>query len=248
MLEADQTLMRLADPSARDGLLTSDNLLAIAATCYAIDTGSVVGDTTAVYDTLDLAVTVSPHVSATARWSRSTDPGPAEGSASIAGLVAPAPGADALWVGSVVVRTAGGNGAITDVDVTDEGRDSEAVDHLDAGLTFSVTEPVTVATPPLALPVVIAFLVADANVSPRVLLQQTDAARRASDRYPTSPPPEAAPPRTHERCVCWLIPATVFDDDGWPGATSGPAQARRQQRLGAARSWLTAQGIAVVTT
>jgi hypothetical protein len=248
MLAADQTLLRLADPAARGGLLTSDGLLAIATTCYAIDAGSVVGDTTAVYESVDLAVTVSPGVSATAHWGRASDPAPVEGSAWVVGLVAPSPGADAVWVGSIVVRTVGGDGTITAADVTDLHRDAETRDHLEVGLTFSALGTVTLETPPLVLPVVVAFLVEDANSSPRALLQQTEAARRSADRYPSAQPPTGAPPRALERCVCWLIPATAFDDDGWPGATGGSAQEQRGQRLAAARGWLAGQGIAVVTT
>ncbi|MFL6139712.1 MAG: hypothetical protein ACJ74O_18215 [Frankiaceae bacterium] len=248
MLAADQTLLRLADPAARDALLSSDGLLAIATTCYAIDTGTVVGDTTAVYDSLDLAVAISPNVAASARWSRSSDQVPVEGSASIVGLVAPSPGADAVWAGSVVVRTAGGAGTITVADVTDAGRDAGVRDHLGVGLTFSAPTTVTLSTPPLVLPVVVAFLVADADASPRTLLQQSEVARRAAARYPSATPPSGAPQRTQERCVCWLVPATAFDDEGWPGATTGSAQAKRDQRLAAARGWLSGQGIAVVTT
>jgi hypothetical protein len=248
VLAADQTLVRLADPSARDAVLSSDALLAIATTCYAIDSESVAGDTTAVYDRIDLAVTVSPSVAATARWGRSSDPLLAEGSAQLTGLVAPTPGADAVWAGSVVVRTAGGDGTITAADVTDQGRDVEAVDHVEVGLAFSAAPAVTLATPPLVLPVVVAFLVADADPSPRALLQLTEPARRAAARYSVAAPPSGAPVRTQERCVCWLVPAASFDDDGWPGATTGSAQKKRGQRLAAAQAWLSGQGIAVVTT
>jgi hypothetical protein len=248
MLAVDQTLLRLADPAARGGLLSSDGLLAIASTCYAIDTGAVVGDTTAIYDSVDLAVTISPNVAASARWSRSSDQVPVEGSASIVGLVAPSQGADAVWVGSVVVRTAGGDGTITVADVTDAGRDAEVRDRLAVELTFSAPATVTLDTSPLVLPVVVAFLVADADTSPRSLLQQSEAARRAAARYPSATPPSGAPQRTQERCVCWLIPAAAFDDDGWPGATTGSAQVKRGQRLAAARGWLSGQGVAVVTT
>jgi hypothetical protein len=248
MLAADQTLLRLADPSGRDSLLTSDGLLAIASTCYAVDPGTVVGDTTAVYDRVDLAVTVSPNIDAIGRWGRPTDPLPVEGSASITGLVAPSPGADAIWAGSVLVRTAGGDGTIDAVDVTEQGLDAEARDQLRAGLTFSALSTVTQASPPLVLPVVVAFLVADVDSSPRALLQQSEAARRSAGRYPSAQPPADAPERTQERCVCWLIPATAFDDNGWPGATADSAQAQRAQRLAAAQGWLAGQGIAVVTT
>jgi len=313
MQPADQTLLRLADPNARATLLDSAALLAIAQVCYAIDPATVVGPTTAVYNAMDIAVAVTPQVEAYARWSRATDPVPVEASASLAGLVPAIPGADAVWSGSVVVRTAGGNGTITDATAVQPDLDAailaavaalpgnatpadvvaaqrQAVEealaapaatltdteldgilkgvlaggpdqsipelglqsggrrNLGVQVTFSAIPPVTQSTPPVLLPMVVAFLVADANASPRALLEQSEVARRAAAAYSTSPPPKDAPPQTRPRCVCWLIDATAFDDDGWPGAGGGNAQQQQTARLAAARAWLTGQGIAVVTT
>ncbi|HEX3931747.1 MAG TPA: hypothetical protein VHW64_13660 [Nocardioides sp.] len=248
MLASDQTLIRVADPATRTGLLTAEGLLAVAAACYDIDLAQVVGEATAVFDRVDLAVTVSTAVSATGRAGRAMDAAPVEASLQVQGLVAPAPGADAVWLGSVVVRTAGPDGVITAVDVTDLGRDARLADDL--GLELSLSAPVAVAvdSPPVALPVVVAFLVADVDTSPRALLQQSDAARRAAARYPSAPAPPGAPQRIRESCVCWLVPAAAFDDEGWPGGDAGPADQRRSDRTTAARGWLTGQGIALVTT
>ncbi len=311
MQAADQTLLQLADPDARPSLLTSDALLAIAQVCYDIDPAVVVGATTAVYDSVDLAVSVTPEVVASARWGRATDPIPAESSASLTGLVPPTPGADAVWSGSVVVRMIGGSGTITAADValpdldgaiaaavaalppnstpaqiltaqrqaarttlanpalTDTELDAVIAgvlgrspntsppelglavggrNPIDVTLTFSAIPKATQDTPPVVLPVVVAFLVADADVSPRALLQQTEPARRAAARYSVPAAPKSGPPRTRPSCVCWLIPATAFDDTGWPGASGGSAAQQRQARLTAARAWLSAQGIAVIPT
>lgn len=248
MLASDQTLIRMADPATRAGLLTSDGLLAVAAACYDLDLATVAGEATAVFDRVDLAVTVSTAVSATGRAGRAMDAAPVEASLQVQGLVTPTPGADAVWLGSVVVRTAGADGVITAVDVADLGRDARHDDDL--GLELSISAPVAVAvdSPPLALPVVVAFLVADADTSPRTLLQQSDAARRAAARYPSAPVPPGAPQRIRESCVCWLVPAAAFDDDGWPGGDAGSPDQRRTDRTTAARGWLTGQGIALITT
>jgi hypothetical protein len=311
MQPVDQTLLRLADPTSRPSLLTADGLLAIAQVCYDIDPAVVVGPTTAVYDTMDLAVAITPEVVASARWSRVSDPLPAEAAASLTGLVPPTPGADAVWSGSVVLRIAGGSGTITaattalpNLDgaiatavsalgpnptpaqvlgaqraaakaqlgnpaLTDTELDAVLAGVLGSGpdqsptalglatggrrpvdveLTFSAIPNATELTPPVALPVVVAFLVADSNASPRALLQQSEPARRAAARYDVMAPPKNGPRRTRPTCVCWLIPATSFDDSDWPGASGGSANQQRLDRLAAARKWLTAQGIAVVTT
>jgi hypothetical protein len=128
----------------------------------------------------------------------------------------------------------------------DLGPDGDRI-PLGVRLAFSAPPAITAATTPIALPVVVAFLVGDATTSPRSLLQQSDAARRAAARYPVRVPPPG-PTRSREQAVCWVLPDAAFDDDGWPGGTAGPPQQRRLARLGAARAWLLDQGIAVVTT
>ncbi|MDM7855863.1 hypothetical protein [Cellulomonas alba] len=248
MDDADAALLRLADPAQRASLLGSDDLLQVALASYALDEGSVVGATTAVFDRVDLTVTLVTDVQATYRWGRATDPLATEGTATLSGLAAPQAGADAVWTGSVVVRTSGGDGLITVADPSDAGRTPDGIDHLGVGLTFSAPPAVLPATPPLVLPVVVAFLVAATGEGPISLLRRTDAARRAAARYPVLPPPAVAPLRTRERCVCWVLPATAFDDDGWPGGGAGTPAQQRAARLAAARGWLTTQGVALVTT
>lgn len=246
MLPVDALLLRLADPSARTGLLGSAALLEVALACYDIDPASVVGDTTAVFDTVDLAVPVNPQASVTGRWWRAADPEGTQAWATVAGLVPATPAADAVWAGSVVLRTAGGDGVITDAAVTDDGHAGTGQDNLAVELTFSPVPTVTQQSAPLVLPVVVAFLVGAADASPRQLLQATALARRAAERYVAPGVPAGAPARTHERCVCWLLPVTAFDDDGWPGAGVGPPPQQRTARIAAARAWLRSQAIALV--
>jgi hypothetical protein len=38
--------------------------------------------------------------------------------------------------------------------------------------------------------------------------------------------------------VAWVLPATLFDDDGWPGATTGSNLEKRAQRRRWAGAWL----------
>jgi hypothetical protein len=48
--------------------------------------------------------------------------------------------------------------------------------------------------------------------------------------------------------MVWMVPETVFDDDDWPGGTSGTPAERRLLRRRAAASWLGPQGIAFAPT
>jgi hypothetical protein len=67
---SDQVLLRLADPSARQTVLTADALTQLAATCYAVDPAVVSGPTTAVYERFDIAVPLAGETSASARLMR----------------------------------------------------------------------------------------------------------------------------------------------------------------------------------
>jgi hypothetical protein len=248
MNSADQILLRLADPVARPSLLTSEQLLGIATTTYDIDAGLVVGPTTAVYDTVDVGVSVGSAVSGTGRWGKPTDAVSTESIVTVTGLVPPSPGADAVWVGSVVLRVGSGLGAITAADVTDQGRNGDGADRLGVAVTFAAPPVVDQNTTATILPVIVAFIVADADASPRALLQQSESARRAALRYAVTAPPSGAPNVRFDRTVCWVLPETAFDDAGWPGGGAGDAAQQRAARLSAARLWLADQGIALVTT
>jgi hypothetical protein len=243
---AERVLLRLADPAERQGVLDAGSLLQLAATCYDLDPAAVAGPTTAVYDRFDVAVPLVGQTAATARVMRAGDAMPWDVTAAWDNGLPPGPGADAVMTGSLVVRTPAQGGVIERVDVTE----TEAQAPYDAGLgvLLQMSAPSNGNSPaPLVLPVVVAFLV-DGGGSPRDLLRATAVARRVARTYPAPAPPDEAPPRRADRAVCWLVPATAFDDDGWPGGTGTTAEALRASRLAAARAWLGTQGIAVLTT
>lgn len=237
---ADQVLLRLADPAARSTVLDADALLQLAITCYAVDPATVTGATTAVYDRLDLAVALPVETSLSARLMRAGDALPWDVTAAWETGRPSTPGADAVLVGSLVVRTAGLGGLIEAVEVAEAPAEGHFNAALDIQLQLSAPSNGTGA-PPLVLPVVVAFLVDD-GTSPRDLLRATTVARRVARTYPSPSPPDDAPARLVDRAVCWVVPAAAFEDDGWPGGTTADA------RLAAARAWLGPQGIAVVVT
>ncbi|WP_428341202.1 hypothetical protein [Mycobacterium sp.] len=216
MNSTDQTLLKLADPTARPTLLQSEQLLEIAATAYEIDPDLVVGPTTAVYDKVDLAL--------------------------------PSPGPDAVWVGSVVVRVGSGSGVIAAAEVADQGRNGHGADTLAVTVTFSAPPAVDQDTAPTVLPVIVAFVVASPDASPKALLQQSQTARQVASHYAITAPPRGAPNVRFDRVVCWVLSQAAFDDTGWPGGGPGDAAQKRAARLSAARLWLADQGIALVTT
>ena len=308
MDSSSEQMLRLADPAARSAVLDQAALLAVVSVCYDVDPATVTGPATAIYDRVDVAVPIMPETAVALRVTRAGDALPWDVTGSWYGPALPAPGADLVWAGSIVLRTGGGSGTVTDLAGSEPNLDAAFAAAL-AGLPASATEDQIraalrqaaendVATPaltdteldnllavlapgaadpralgrsvsgrdlvglqlqmspppgpadavPVALPVVVAFLVADAAAAPRELLQATALARRAARGYPVPPVPSGAPARLADRCVCWVLPATVFDDTGWPGGSGADAAAQRASRLAAAQAWLASQGIAIVTT
>ena len=243
---ASEIVLRLADPAARLSVLTADALLAIGAVAYELDPALVTEPVTATFDRFDLAVTLDPRAGAMAQFRRTGEPVPWEVAASWDTGQAPPAAADAVWTGAVVVRTAVLDDTVVDVTAGQSGIDSAVA--IDATLRMSPPgrdpDPV-----PVSLPVLVAFLAADAAVGPRELLRATPAARLGAARYPVAAVPHGGPARRLDRLVCWVVPDTTFDDPGWPGARNGTTpEQRRADRLRAARSWLAGQGVAVITT
>lgn len=304
---SSELMLRLADPAARAGVLDEAALLAVVSVCYDVDPATVTGPATAIYDRFDVAVPIMPETAVALRVTRAGDALPWDVTGSWDGPALPAPGADLVWAGSIVLRTAGGSGTVTDVTGSEPNLDAAFAAAL-AGLPATATQdqiraalrqaaendlavpaltdteldnllavlapgagpralgrsasgrdlvglqlqmsspPDPAAAVPIALPVVVAFLVPDAASAPRELLQASTLARRAARGYPVPPVPSGAPARLTDRCVCWVLPATVFDDTGWPGGSGADSAAQRASRLAAARAWLAPQGIAIVTT
>lgn len=304
---ASEIVLRLADPSARPGVLTADALLAVVTVAYDLDPSSVTDPATATFDRFDLGVPLKSQVAAMAQIRKTGEPIPWEVAATWDTGTPPSPAADAVWVGSIVVRAA----TVTDtiVSVTTAQPDLDAAfaaalaglpatatpDQVRAALrsaaaTDLASPPLTAteldamlrtvavgsddprglgrlvggrdtltaslqmspsgqdpAPAPVALPVVVSFLAADAATSPRELLQATPLARQGAAPYTVAAVPAGAPARRFDRLVCWVVPGETFDDPGWPGATSGDAAQQREARLRAARSWLAGQGVAVIT-
>ena len=135
---ASEIVLLLADPSARPTVLTADALLAVATAAYDLDPTLITDPVTAVFDRFDIAVPLRSHVCAMAQFRRTGEPVPWEVSATWDTGTPPPPAADAVWTGSVDVRTAtvvatnvGVSGAQPDLDAAF----AAAVAALPAGAT-----------------------------------------------------------------------------------------------------------------
>jgi hypothetical protein len=105
-----------------------------------------------------------------------------------------------------------------------------------ARLTFA--RPSDVATP-RRLPMTVGFLIRDAGFSLSELVWESRLARDRLEPSGVERPRNGAPRPHHSIVIGWVVPATVFDDTDWPGAT-------RDARRAAAGQWLAREGIGLV--
>jgi hypothetical protein len=96
--------------------------------------------------------------------------------------------------------------------------------------------------PSVALvPMSAALMIADAGFSIADLLMQSKIVRRQLEPLGLGVTIDPAYPLRTPFLVVWVVPATVFNDAGWPGAS--PAL-----RITAAGSWLAGEGIGLAVT
>lgn len=100
---------------------------------------------------------------------------------------------------------------------------------------------------PTTLPLTAALMARDTGFSVTALLADSKAAREQMLTLGLSPPRDATLPRRNDAVPVWIVPVSVFDDDGWPGGAQGMNQAqRRAARRQAAGQWLAREGIGLV--
>lgn len=94
-------------------------------------------------------------------------------------------------------------------------------------------------------PLAAALLVRAAPLSLASLLDETRRIRPHLQRMGFGFP-EVAPRGRRSPIVAWVVPAALFDDDAWPGATAGSAPEKRAERRRWAGEWLAGERIGLV--
>lgn len=114
------------------------------------------------------------------------------------------------------------------------------------GVQVSFSAALAPATAPITLPVTAVFLARDAGFSLTGLLAETRFVRERLIAAGTGRATSVTLPCRTPVVAIWVLPAVVFDDDDWPGATSGMTAAqRRVARRAAAAVWLRGEAIAL---
>ena len=112
---------------------------------------------------------------------------------------------------------------------------------------FSPAPAVPPPPAPLALPVNVLLLIRGDGFSVAQLLADTKLARDRLEPLSLAPPVDASLHPRRPVLAAWIVPASTFDDDDWPGGAPGMSAAeRRTTRRTVAGAWLGDEGIAVV--
>jgi hypothetical protein len=118
-----------------------------------------------------------------------------------------------------------------------------------AGTAAAGTVQVTYSAPPTAvptprlLPLAALVLIRDAGFSLAELLSDSKEVRARAASLGLDRPVDPELRQRASVLVVWLVPAEVFDDPAWPGATNGSEAEQRQARRVVAGRWLAREGI-----
>jgi hypothetical protein len=108
-------------------------------------------------------------------------------------------------------------------------------------MQVTIDQPAPPPTSPKALPVAAAILVRDQGFVVGQLLMESKLVRQRLDTLGLGRPRDASVKQRESLLVVWVLPATVFNDTDWPGASAG-------ERRAAAGQWLAREGIGLVAT
>jgi hypothetical protein len=115
-------------------------------------------------------------------------------------------------------------------------------------LRIRYSDPAAVPPSPRELPITAALLLRDQPIS---LVEVVSQSKIVVEQLREAGMERARDADTSARApilVVWVVPVTMFDDDDWPGGTSGTNAEKRLLRRRAAATWLGPQGIVFAPT
>lgn len=233
----DRILLRLADPAQRSSLFDQRSLENLVTAGYDVTAG-ISGPYEAEFTELRLGARLERPVVVEGSWSGTGGSDRREVRFTLTGLAELT--ADAVWRGTVTVRTGAGNDVVHAVDADPAqppGRSELTVRYAarSEGPARSVALPVAVG------------LLARETVQPADLLAESQGLAAALGRLTAMTSGDVPVSARRQALVAWLVPPRVFDDAGWPGEAPGQDLAGlRETRAVATGRILAEQGIGLV--
>ena len=115
-------------------------------------------------------------------------------------------------------------------------------------LRIRYSDPASLPPSPRELPITAAVLLRDQPIALAEILSQSKLVREHLREAGVERARDADAGARAPILMVWMVPETVFDDDDWPGGTTGTPAERRLLRRRAAAAWLGPQGIAFAPT
>ena len=115
-------------------------------------------------------------------------------------------------------------------------------------LRIRYSDPAALPPSPRELPITAAVLLRDQPIALAEIVSQSKLVREHLREAGVERARDADASARAPILMVWMVPETVFDDDDWPGGTTGTPAERRLLRRRAAAAWLGPQGIAFAPT
>jgi len=115
-------------------------------------------------------------------------------------------------------------------------------------LRIRYSDPTVPPPTPRELPITAAVLLRDLPISLADMLSQSKMVCEHLREAGVERARDATMSARAPVLVVWMVPETIFDDEDWPGGTTGTDAEKRLLRRRAAAAWLGPQGIAFAPT
>lgn len=237
----DATILRLADEALRSAIFDSEALAQVLSASHDVAGTGVEAPFAVSFDELCFVYDDEPKVEVTGSWMTLGQTERTELAIQAAGLGAAIPRADLLMAGAITATARGGDAKLVDVEVT-----SQPGVAAGAALKVRFGDTDDQAARVRRFPVAAALLVRNMPIQLAGLLDESRRLRPHLYRlgFGSSAP---GPRARRAPIVAWVLPAVLFDDEAWPGATPNSSTAeKRAQRRRWAGAWLARERIGLV--
>jgi hypothetical protein len=238
----DATILRIADETSRGAVFDSESLSQLLSASHDVAGTGIDAPFALAFDEISFVHDDEPRVELGGSWMTLGHNERTELAIQAAGIGAPIPRIDLLAAGTITASARSGGAPITSAEFTEPLTPS--------GTTATGTMRVGFGDGPDAsarqrrFPLAAALLVRDAPLSLAGLLDETRRLRPHLHRLGfgsanTLAAAAASPRMRRSPIVAWVLPATLFDDVAWPGATAA-------QRRSWAGAWLARERIGLI--
>lgn len=244
----DATILRLADESLRNAVLDGESLSQIVTASHDVAGTGIDAPFTMTFEEVSVVHDDEPRVELSGSWMTMGHTERTEVAVQAAGIGAAIPRIDVLIAGAVTATARAGGSVVDRADLAPWTPEPSAA--VPAGARTTATLHFADGPDETArrrrFPVAAALMIRLAPLSLAGLLDETRRLRPHLGRLGFGLRTDPGTRARRSPIVAWVVPAVLFDDDDWPGATTGSAAERRAQRRRWAGAWLARERIGLI--